>query len=201
VGALHPVSTMHYKAVLALCNVLTCSGMNDLSRLLPERKKVQWCGLLRHTTPHVSLWHVPLSLKWLTTSNSAVTSVHDTIQTEYFLFRKNTVSRKISISSQMLFQESRPAGFMCCCSSNLHARKRKRLCTTSWTVEWGICSCLLVRVDLSEIRSNACLMCSTSSRNVCGRPGNFWFTSLPVLSQMSPPLHNGVVAWCWISTH
>jgi hypothetical protein len=41
VGPFLQDGTMHHKATVALCNVPTCLGMNGLSRLLPERLKVQ----------------------------------------------------------------------------------------------------------------------------------------------------------------
>jgi hypothetical protein len=37
-GRTPTAGTMHHKENLAICNVLTCPGMKDLSRLLPERK-------------------------------------------------------------------------------------------------------------------------------------------------------------------
>jgi hypothetical protein len=41
VGALSPAGTMHHQAVVALSIVRTCPGTNGLSRLIPERKKVE----------------------------------------------------------------------------------------------------------------------------------------------------------------
>jgi hypothetical protein len=136
--------------------------------------KEKWSNdaIFHHATPHINLWHVPQifssSLKWLATQNSAVMHVHNTIQMDCCLIIK-TESRRVSslsifcrVSSQNLLQQSQSAGLMWCCNCNLYAHKCKHLCTKSWTVEWGRCSCLLaVRINLHRLCRNARLLHST----------------------------------------
>jgi hypothetical protein len=97
--------------------------------------------VMQPTTPHVSLWPVPLPMfdnhsKWLTTPNSAWISVRYTIQMECCLIRERHSRGKISalpilcrISFQSIFLQSRSAGLMSC--RNCSSRARKRLCVTS----------------------------------------------------------------------
>jgi hypothetical protein len=64
------------------------------------------------------------------------------------------------------------------CNCNLYVSKH--LCT-SGTVEWGRCNCLLaVWIDLHGLHRNVCLLCSSSSLDVLGCLGDFWFKTLPV---------------------
>jgi hypothetical protein len=123
----------------------------------------------------VSLLRSILYFRWLTTPNSAVMCVQGTIQMERYLTRKSHRNRENFITvnflqhflTKSLSSVTVTAGLIFCCNCNLFGCKCTRLCTMSWTVERGRCSCLLaVQLNLHELCRNACLMCSLYSLDI-----------------------------------
>jgi hypothetical protein len=149
------------------CGSVQCSNISRYERLVmvaswKKNGSMMWSFIMPH---HVNFWRIPLMfdnfLRWLTIADSALMSVHDTIQTKCCLIRKTQESREISslyifcsILSQNIFLQSLSVSLMCCRNYNLYACKHKHLCTTSRTVVWGRCSSLpAVRIDLRELQN------------------------------------------------
>jgi hypothetical protein len=179
VGPLHPASPMHHKVALAPCSVPTCSGRNGLSRLLCERRKVQWCDLFHDAAPHVNLGHNPLSfddfLKWLTSPNYAVMP---TIPFKWNIAseKKNSPgkSHHCQISAEYPHWgslKSRGRLVRCAAAITICTHLSVYIHHELWIGNHTV-ACVLW-IDLSGLRRHACRMRSSSSLDVFGRPGNF----------------------------